>query len=85
MYIIIFYYIGINEKNLRGHMGNLLRTFMDVLVIVDHGSLASGHDSFVGRVMYLQMVFNFEAVHSCFFENGTGIDLERRVERVAKA
>ena len=52
-------------------MGNLLRTFMDVLVIVDHVSLASGHDSFVGRVMYLQMVFNFEAVHSCFFENGT--------------
>jgi hypothetical protein len=59
-------------------MGNLLRTFMDVLVIVDHVSLASGHDSFVGRVMYLQMVFNFEAVHSCFFENGTGIDLVRR-------
>ena len=56
-------------------MGNLLRTFMDVLVIVDHVSLACGHDSFVGRVMYLQMVFNSQAVHSCFFGNGTKLVL----------
>ena len=35
------------KKDYLGHRGNLLRTFMDVLVIVDHVSLASVHDSFV--------------------------------------
>ncbi len=35
-------------------MGIRLGTFMKVLVTVDHVSLASGHDSFIHGVMYLQ-------------------------------
>ena len=56
-------------------MGTLLGTFTYVLVIVDHVSLASGHDSCSGGVMFLQWVLNIQTVHSCFFENGTRIDV----------
>ena len=34
-------------------MGILLATFMNVLVITDHVSFASGHESFIRGVMYL--------------------------------
>ncbi len=59
-------------------MGILLATFMNVLVIVDHVSLARGHDSFIRGVMYLHESKSNEKVHSCFFENGTRIDVQAR-------
>ena len=56
-------------------MGILLATFMNVLVITDHVSFASGHDSFIRGVMYLHQSKLNERVHSCFFENGTRIEV----------
>jgi hypothetical protein len=56
-------------------MGILLATFMNVLVITDHVSFASGHESFIRGVMYLHESKSNERVHSCFFENGTRIEV----------